>query len=58
MLLIIVKEGMDPKALLIVGPPILRRAKRNNMEWQMMFVVFHLFRRLQDTYQFSGQLAK
>ena len=28
------------------------------MEWQVMFEVCHLFRELQETYQFSGLLAK
>ena len=33
-------------------------AKRNNMEWQVIFEVCGLFRELQEIYQFSGLLAK
>ena len=31
---------------------------KDNMEWQVMFEVCRLFRELQETYQFSGLLAK
>ena len=31
---------------------------KDNMEWQVMFEACHLFRELQETYQFNGLLAK
>ena len=34
------------------------RAMKDNMEWQVMFEVSHLFRELPETYQFSGLLAE